>query len=144
MLTVFSPTFTGKIKLEDQDPPEIGYEFWIKSQGTPFYVRDQSLYVMKDALDYETSQWITVEISVSEIGTFLSKVQNLHIQVTDINERPCCLRIDGRVEKELKENVAVRETVGILSVQDEDHEDEHSFQFSNHRKRSLADTTYFR
>ena len=119
----------GTILIADQDPAPSGYKLSTEDPKSPFHLEDQTVHVTSGlALDHERHPDVRIEVKVTELDTGLSLVQTLQIKVTDVAEEPCCLTVDGQVEKDIVDRLRVGQVVGHLEVKDQDEGDQHTYR----------------
>ena len=110
----------ANLTLVDSDHTRSAYSFEITSRGVPFHLVGRQVFVSRVPLDHETTPLLTLQITVKEVYTALELVKSFDVNVTDVNEAPKSVTLDGKTKLSVLENVAIGYEVGAFKVEDED------------------------
>lgn len=110
-------------KVVDADLSLMGYSFEITTRGVPFRLIGQRIVVSRVPLDHETSPLITVQLTTREVLTTLKLVKTFDIIITDVNEAPTRVTLDGKTAVTVFENAPIGYVIGRFKVEDQDVND---------------------
>ena len=113
----------GNFTVVDVDSPLSGYSFEITTRGVPFRLIGQSIVVSRIPLDYETTPLITVQLTTREVLTDLEFVKNFDVVITDVNEAPTRITLDGKTTVTVAESAPIGYVIGSFVVEDQDVSD---------------------
>ena len=113
----------GNLTLIDFDHTRTAYIFKITSRGVPFHLVGRQVFVSRVPLDHEMTPLVTLQITVKEVYTTLELVKSFDINVTDVNEAPISVTLDGKTKVHVLENVTIGYEIGRFVVEDEDKSD---------------------
>ena len=104
----------------DSDFTRTGYSFELTSRGVPFRLVGNHIVVSRIPLDYEATPLITVQLTTREVLTDLKFVKTFDVAITDVNEPPSSVTLDGKTKVDVLENSPIGFILGRFVVEDED------------------------
>ncbi len=123
-------TEIGIFTTTDLDDPEqtmdYAYSLEDPDENSTFSIDGNTLFLNK-ALNYEAQSSHTIKVTTDDLsGGIFTK--SFVIDVNDVNDPPTGLNLTAST---IIENQEVGKTIGYLSVEDQDNNDTHSFEFIN-------------
>ncbi|XP_022800387.1 protocadherin Fat 4-like [Stylophora pistillata] len=107
----------------DADFTRTGYLYELTSHGIPFRLIGNHIVVSRVPLDHEATPLITVQLTTVEIFTDLKFVKMFDITITDVNEPPSSVTLDGKTEVSVLESSGIGNALGRFVVKDQDVND---------------------
>lgn len=107
----------------DADFTRKGYLYELTSRGVPFRLIGNHIVVSRVPLDHEATPLITVQLTTLEIFTDLKFVKTFDVVITDINEPPSSVTLDGMTKVNILESSTVGHILGRFVVEDQDVND---------------------
>lgn len=107
----------------DADFTTSGYLYELTSRGVPFRLIGNRIIVSRVPLDHEVTPLITVQLTTVEIFTDLKFVKTFDITITDVNEPPSSVTLDGKTKVSVLESSAIGHVLGRFVVEDQDVND---------------------
>ena len=113
----------GNFTLVDPDFTRTGYSFELTSRGVPFRLIGRNMVVSRIPLDHEATPLITVQLTIREVLTDLKFVKTFDVAITDVNEPPTSVTLDGKTTVNVLENAPIGYVLGRFVVEDQDVND---------------------
>lgn len=107
----------------DADFTRTGYAFELTSRGVPFRLIRHDIVVSRIPLDHEATPLITVQLTTREVLTDLKFVKNVDVVITDVNEPPTSVTLDGKTSISIFETAPIDHVIGRFVVEDQDVND---------------------
>ena len=107
----------------DADFTRTGYLYELTSRGVPFRLIGNHIVVSRVPLDHEATPLITVQLTTLEMFTDLKFVKTFDVVITDVNEPPSSVTLDGMTKVNILESSAVGHILGRFVVEDQDVND---------------------
>lgn len=104
----------------DADFTRTGYSFELTSRGVPFRLVGNHIVVSRIPLDHEATPLITVQLTTREVLTDLKFVKTFDVAITDVNEPPSSVTLDGKTKVDVLENSPIGFILGRFVVEDQD------------------------
>ena len=104
----------------DADFTRTGYSFELTSRGVPFRLVGNLIVVSRIPLDHEATPLITVQLTTREVLTDLKFVKTFDVAITDVNEPPSSVTLDGKTKVDVLESSPIGYILGRFVVEDED------------------------
>lgn len=110
----------GDFTVVDADSTWTGYSYEITSRGVPFRLIGNHIVVSRIPLDHEATPLITVQLTTREVFTDLIFVKTFDVMITDVNEPPSSVTLDGKTDVTILESSPVGYVLGRFVVEDQD------------------------
>lgn len=113
----------GNFTVVDADFTRTGYAYELTSRGVPFRLNGRDIVVSRIPLDHEATPLITVQLTAREVLTNLKFVKTFEVVITDVNEPPTSVTLDGKTTVSVSESATIGQVLGRFVVEDQDVND---------------------
>lgn len=110
----------GNFTVVDSDYTRTGYSYELSSRGVPFRLIGRKIVVSRIPLDHEATPLITVQLTTREVLTDLKFVKTFDVAITDVNEPPSSVTLDGKTSVSVLESATIGYVLGKFVVEDQD------------------------
>ena len=113
----------GNFTVVDPDFTRTGYSYELTSRGVPFRLVGRDIIVSRTPLDHEATPLITVQLTTREVLTDLKFLKTFDVVITDVNEPPTSVTLDGKTAVSVLESAPISHVLGKFVVEDQDLND---------------------